>query len=264
MGVQRIILSQDGVWDMELKEILLSHMDDLADEAVKTGCSASRFLTPAEAQGVSAHFSRRRDVALSFDGGYENAERTRAIFLNPDWGEYDRAELLTVLKIDHRPQDNLGHRDVLGALMALGIERDTIGDIIVGEGYAILVCLPELGEFIINNLNKAGNVGINVLPINLDELPVRQEDITIKTDTVASLRLDAVLSAAFSLSRAKASELIVSGRVNLNHQPCEQSAKELAEGALLSVRGLGRAKLLEVGRVSKKGRIFIQIGLYGR
>jgi RNA-binding protein YlmH len=100
--------------------------------------------------------------------------------------------------------------------------------------------------------------------IDLDELPINQEELTVKTDTVASLRLDAVLCTAFGLSRTKAAELIEAGRVNLDYHPCIQPAKELNEGALLSVRGLGRAKLLETGGVSKKGRIFVRIGVYGR
>ena len=81
---------------------------------------------------------------------------------------------------------------------------------------------------------------------------------------MASLRLDAVLSSAFGISRTKAADLILAGRVSLNHQICEKTDKEFAENALLSVRGMGRAKLLEVGGVSKKGRNFIKIGIYGR
>jgi RNA-binding protein YlmH len=90
---------------------------------------------------------------------------------------------------------------------------------------------------------------------NKDYLLAHMEDLAdkvAKTDTVASLRLDAVLCAAFGLSRTKAAELITAGRVNLDYQLCIQPAKELNEGTLLSVRGMGRAKLLEVGGVSKK------------
>ena len=249
---------------MEQRDLLLGHMEDLAEKAIKTGCAASRFITPAEAQSVTAYFTRKHDVTLSFDGGYESAERTRAVFLNPDWGECERAELFTALKIEHRPQDTLEHRDILGALMALGIERDTVGDIIMDESFAALVCLPELGGYIAENLTKAGRVGIVLSEISLDELPVKQEELTIQTDTVASLRLDTVLCAAFGLSRTKAAELIAAGRVNLDHQPCLQPSKELSEGALLSIRGLGRAKLLEADEVSRKGRLFVRIGLYGR
>jgi len=81
---------------------------------------------------------------------------------------------------------------------------------------------------------------------------------------VASLRLDAVLSAAFGMSRTKAAELIAAGRVSFNHQVCLRTDKEVDEDSLLSVRGLGRAKLLEIGSVSRKGRSFIKIGVYGR
>lgn len=249
---------------MEQNDILLARMDDLADKAVKTGFAASKFLTPAQAQGVIAHFIHRRYVTYTFDGGFEGAERTRAIFSNPDWGEYDRNTLFAALKISHRPQDTLGHRDVLGALMALGIERDTIGDILINEQFAAFICLPELGGYIAKNLTKAGRVGIEISEISLNELTASEEELTLKTDTVASLRLDAVLCAAFGLSRAKAAECIAAGHVSLNHQICLQAAKEVDEQSLLSVRGRGRAKLLEVGGVSRKGRMFLKIGIYGR
>ena len=248
---------------MEKAELLLSRMEDLAKKALKTGCAASKFLTPAEAHGVSEYFMYKR-VNLSFDGGFADAERVRAVFLNPDWGKYNRDALFSALMFEFRAQDTLGHRDVLGALMALGIERDTIGDIVITGNSAVTVCLPELSGYIMDNLSKAGRVGISIKDISLDELPLRQEELNIKTDTVASQRLDAILSAAFGLSRAKASELINTGNVSLDYQACMQPAKEVSEGALLSVRGLGRAKLLEIGGISRKGRIFVRIGLYGR
>ena len=248
---------------MELMDLLIAHMDDLAEKAAKTGYAASRFLSPAEARYVEAHF-RNKHAALSFDGGYEGAERVRTVFLNPDWGECGRARLFAACKIKYRTQDTLGRRDILGALMALGIERDTIGDIIAGDGFSALVCLPELGGYITENLTKAGRAGVTVSEIGFDELPARQEELIEKTDTVASLRLDSILCVAFGLSRAKAVEIIAEGRVSLNHLLCLQPAKELPAGALLSVRGLGRARLLEVGGLSKKGRIFVRIGVYGR
>jgi len=249
---------------MNENDILIAHMNDLANKAVKTGFAASKFLTPAESQSVSEHFLRRKDAILNIDGGFEGAERTRAVFTNPDWGEYERAGLFTALKVVHRPQDTLSHRDILGALMALGIERETVGDIIIDEAVAALVCLPELGGYIMENFTKAGRVGLEVSVISLDELPAREEELIIKTDTVASSRLDAVLSAAFGMSRTKAAELIAAGRVSFNHQVCLRTDKEVSVDSLLSVRGLGRAKLLEIGGLSRKGRSFIRIGIYGR
>ena len=247
---------------MEQKDILIARMDDLSEKAAKSGCAASRFLTPAEAQAVKAYFTRRRDVNMIFDGGYECAERVRAVFLNPDWGEYERADLFCALKIAIPPQEALGHRDILGAVMALGIDRAAIGDII--ENPSAIICLPELSGYIAENLTKAGRAGVRLSPMDLSELPVRTESLSVKTDTVASPRLDAILSTAFGLSRGKASELIETGRVSLNHEVCLHPAKDVGEGAILSVRGVGRAKLLEIGGVSKKGRMFIKVGLYER
>jgi len=244
-------------------DVLISHMEDLADKATKEGCAASRFLTPAEARRVSEFF-RYKGVGLSFDGGFDGAERVRAVFINPDWGSCKRAELVSALRIEYRPQDTLGHRDILGAIMALGIERDTIGDIVVANNIATVVCIPELSGFIAENLTKAGRVGVSVSHISLGELLEKQEELDITTDTVASLRLDAVLCAAFRLSRTKASELIFAGTVSIDHQPCLQAAKEVSVGALISVRGMGRAKLLEIGGTSRKGRIFMRIGLFPR
>ena len=244
--------------------VLIAHMDDLANKAVKIGFTASKFLTPAEAQSITENFVRRHDITLTPDGGFEGAERIRMVFTNPDWGSYERADLFSALKIVHRPQDRLGHRDVLGALMALGIERETIGDILVNDQLTALVCLPELSGYITGNITKAGRVGIKISEIALNELPTRKEELIIKTGTVASMRLDAVLSVAFGLSRSRVAELVSAGRVSLNHQICLQAGKGVSEQSLLSVRGLGRAKLLEVGGATKKGRIFIQIGLYSR
>ena len=244
--------------------ILMARMDDLATKATKTGVATSKFLTPADAASVIENFTGRRDVCVHTDGGFDGAERTRAIFINPDWGEYERADLFSALKISYRAQDTLGHRDLLGALMALGITREALGDIIVGEQFSVLICIPNMAEYITENLTKAGRVGLKVLPIDLDEIPAREEELTVKTGNVVSLRLDAVLSAAFGISRTKSTELIAAKQVSINHKICEKNDKDVDESSLLSVRGMGRAKLLEVGGTSRKGRIFIKIGIYKR
>ena len=248
---------------MEQADLLISRMEDLSKTAMKTGSAASRFLTPTQAHVVSNYF-KHKGVSLSFEGGFDDAERVRAVFLNPEWGKYDNAALFSALVFEFRPQDTLGHRDILGSLMALGIERDTVGDIVVVDNTATIVCLPELSRYIMENLIKAGRVGITAKEISVDELPSRQEEMRIKTDTVASQRLDAILSAAFRLSRAKASELITAGNASLDYQVCMQPTKEVSEGSLISVRGLGRAKVLEIGGTSRKGRMFVRLGLYKR
>lgn len=247
-----------------MDEHKLRHMEDLAAKAVREGCAATRFLTPAEAAAVIMRFSCAYETEISFEGGFEDAERKRAVFLNPDWGKYDRPSLLTALEIQYRLQDTLGHRDILGALMGLGIERDTIGDIAAETQSAVLVCLPELSEYIIENLTKIGRIGVNISKVTLDKLQNRTETFIEKNDTIPSLRLDAMLCAAFGLSRGKASDMITAGQVSFNYIPCMQPTKEISEGAVLSVRGMGRAKVLKIGGRSRKNRIFVRIGLYGR
>ena len=253
---------------MEPKDLLISRMEDLAGKAAKTGCAMSRFLTTAESARVGSYFSRRKDVSLAFEGGARGAERARAVFLNPDWGAYDREYAVAALKIAVPPQEKTvpGHRDILGSLMGLGIKRETVGDILeAGDGTPpIILCLPELCDYIAENLTQIGRAHVAVSRIALGELPARAETLAEKTDTVASLRLDAVLCAAFGISRGKAAGFIEACRVSLNHELCEAPAKEVAEGAVISVRGLGRARLLEIGGMSKKGRIFVRIGLYGK
>ena len=81
-------------------------------------------------------------------------------------------------------------------------------------------------------------------------------------DTVSSLRLDAVTAAAFSMSRGKAAELIAAGKVNLDHVPCIKPDRPVAEGAVLTARGLGKARLTEVGGLTRKGRTGITIEKY--
>jgi len=76
-------------------------MEDLAAQAYDAGCAASRFLTPAEAHSVAEYFKYNR-IEMSFDGGFDGAERVRAVFLNPDWGKYDRDALFAALKIEYR------------------------------------------------------------------------------------------------------------------------------------------------------------------
>ena len=155
---------------MEQKDVLLGHIDDLVAKSIKTGCAVSRFLTPAEAGTVAARFKRRHDVALAFDGGYEGAERMRAIFLNPDGGTYKRNDLFAAFKINTKTPEIPGHRDILGALMALGIERDTIGDII--ESTPAFLCLPELGGYIAENFRKRSyfNMPVNKNKMSLSTL----------------------------------------------------------------------------------------------
>lgn len=244
------------------REQLLTRMEDLLRKAQKTGVSHSKFLTPAEADEIGRAFSSRRDIQVISDGGFENAERRIAVFLQPEWGVYVPDEVLTALVFNYRKQDVVRHQDVLGAVLALGLSRDVLGDIIVEPGNACLVLLKPMAEYIFDRIDKLGRIGVSIERLALTDLLRQSKSLTEKQITVASLRLDALIAAAFHLSRGEASELILSGLVQLDHQECLNTSKAALQGAIISVRGKGRVKLLSVLNETKKGRLRIVLGFY--
>lgn len=243
------------------EKFLLSHLEDLARRAGQIGACCSRFLTPAEQARATQAFANRRDVTLSFDGGYDGAERQLAIFLQPDWGSYRQEEELCALRLTYRRQDTLTHRDILGAAMALGIKRELLGDIEAANP-GFVVCTADIAPFLAEQLTQAGRVGLKLSAISPQELPARRQEMEQLRDTVASPRLDAVAAAAFRTSRTEAVRAIEAGFIQLNHQEALSPTKLVAEGDLLSFRGKGRARVLELGGESRKGRIWLTIGRY--
>ena len=215
---------------------------------------AGKFCTPAEAAEALHIFGPR--VAL--EGGFRDPERVIPIFMEA----YVPEDYLAAIRLTFRPQDQLTHRDILGAVLALGLERSVIGDIAVGEGQAHLVCLKHIADFIIENLDQAGKVGLRAEKIPLSALPEITKTLREQRGTVASLRLDAVLAEAFRCSRGAAEELLAQGLVQLRHEACLKGDAKVREGDIISVRGKGRVKLLQAGEASRKGRIWVTIGHY--
>lgn len=224
--------------------------------------SATVFLSPRERQLAQAMLNAAgvRSGYL-FDGGYEGAERTVLLFL-PGWAEEPAGDELVFLRASFHGGEGLTHRDILGSLMGLGVARERVGDILVGEHSADIVASPSLRDFFLREWAQAGRVRLTVAEIGREDLLVPVLQVKNIRDTVSSLRLDAVLSSAFSMSRGRAAELIAAGRVSLDHVPCVKGDKLVSEGSVLSVRGLGRAKLTEVGGLSRKGRTGITIERY--
>lgn len=209
----------------------------------------NNFLSPAQA-------AQQRNPNLIFDGGFDGAERVVAYIGGP------REKYIVALKLTFRPQDELSHRDVLGAVLALGLERRVLGDILVQQGQAWLVCLPHVAGFIAENLTKAGRVGLQAEKIPLNELPALHKSLREQRGTVASLRLDGIIAEAFHCSRGAADELLRQGLVRLNHEECLKGTRLVQEGDLIAIRGKGRVKVLELGDETRKGRIWVLFGIY--
>ncbi len=247
---------------VEKNTLLLRHMEDLVRRAQKTGVSHSKFLTEAEAAAVQEAYTHRTDVCLQWEGGCKNAERTVAVFLEPNWGQYEQEEIVSALALQYRKQDTLQHRDILGAALALGLERDVLGDILVQEECSYLICLASMADYLEQELNKAARVGIKTQLVPLQKLPVVEKELTESRVTVASLRLDAIIAAALNWPRTKAAACIAAGDVQVNHSECTNAAKMLEKNCLVSVRKQGRFRLLEADGFSRKGRQWIVLGFY--
>lgn len=202
------------------------------------------------------------EVHCCFFGGYEDAERTICLFL-PDYASEEDSSPLAVIRAETPSgAKTLTHRDYLGALTGLGVRREKIGDILPHDAGADIIIMEEIKDFLLYNYSQAGRVPLQVKAVPLDELNIPQQQTVLQKDTVASLRLDNVISSAFSLSRAKAAEAIRSGLVFVDSAPAEKTDMQVREGAKLVLRGKGKAFLRQVGGKTRKDRIFIVIERY--
>lgn len=235
--------------------------------------TASHFLDP-HGRALAKNMMRSGElgsVRCSFYGGYEDAERVLAVFL-PEYiysgaYEYFRAEpdddLLTVLRVTlKKGAPVLTHRDYLGSLMGLGIKRESTGDILVRENGADIIVLREMASFIMMNMDKAGRARLQFEEIPVSELIVPEFHRTEVTESVSSLRLDNVLSAAFGLSRGKALEAVSAGIVFVNGATASKPEKQVNEGDKLVIRGRGKVVFKQIKGTSSKGRTIIAIEKY--
>jgi len=240
-----------------LSDALKKRIDELLARYARQDIPLSTgFLTPAEREDAAAWL--RREPAVRFSGGYPGAER-QILLLLPSWQEEEGAvgEALAALRIT--APDSLNHRDYLGALLGLGVDRSCIGDILVGNGGAELIVLSRMAEYFRENITAVGRYGASASIIPLSELHVPERRSERVRRTVPQLRLDCVGAAAFSLSRGKMGALIDQGAVQLRHEVCFKREKPVSEGDAISVRGMGKAIVAAIGGKTGKDRIWVEI-----
>ena len=196
-------------------------------------------------------------------GGFPQAERRCALFLPDYWESLDQVppeELpFQALRVEARGTKELTHRDYLGSLMGLGIRREMVGDILTGPQGADLLLMGEIVPYVAQNLQKVGNAPVACTPLPLSQLEPPLLKVKVLRDTVASLRLDAVLTVAFSISRGEAAELVRRGLVQVDGLEMTKPDRPVEQGARISARGKGKAILYAVGGLSKKGRQMIEV-----
>jgi RNA-binding protein YlmH len=161
----------------------------------------------------------------------------------------------------YRKEDKLTHRDILGSLMAQQMKREVVGDIVAEEGIAQTFLTDVAAKLITGSVSKIGRVGVKTETGRPFELENAQKFQDI-SGTVASLRLDCIVSLAAKLSREKAAALIRTDKVDVNHLTADSLSHELKEGDILSIRGCGRFILSGINGETKKGRIHIILKKY--
>ncbi|MBD2200125.1 MULTISPECIES: photosystem II S4 domain protein [Calothrix] len=243
---------------------IVARVIDRAQEAIKTWeVVLTDFLSPPELAEIQRVFSRLTEVQLLAWGGYPQAERQRLAIARAEIPLDQSQVALVLLEIaGNFLFDTATHRDFLGAMLGTGIVREKTGDIIVlGERGAQVIVAPELAEFLEMNLQQVRSVPVKTQRIDLSELKVREPKKKEMTTVEASLRLDAIASAGFGMSRSKMVDLIDSGDVRVNWKEVSQASSQVKTGDLIAIRGKGRLEVGEVA-VTKKDRYRVQLTRY--
>lgn len=237
---------------------------DQADQAIKTWeVVMTDFLSPPELAETQRVFSRLTDVQLVAWGGYPQAERQRLAIAREEVPiEQGNVEVAALEIAGNFLFDTATHRDFLGAMLGTGIVRDKTGDVIVlGERGAQAIVAPELVEFLEMNLLQVRSVPVKTQRITLSELKIREPKKKELTTVEASLRLDAIASAGFGMSRSKMADLIDGGDVRVNWKETTQASSHVKTGDLIAISGKGRLQVGEV-TVTKKDRYRVQLTRY--
>ena len=205
-------------------------MLDLAEQVVKgRPYRVADFTSPAGLVIADAIKANYPQIIVKTDGGYEGAERIRIAFVDSDFnGTVDMG--IRALKVNWDPRFRLlTHRDVLGSLMGLGIDRSKFGDVIVQQGGAQIMVDESVADFVIQNFTKIAMVSVSVA------------------------------SSGFSVSRTKLVSAINAGLLQVNWQPAKGASQEVKEGDVISMRGRGRMKVEAITGTSRKGRIGVYL-----
>lgn len=176
------------------------------------------------------------NICIEANGVFEDSER-RILSINNKYGDLYP---ITTLKIENKSQfSKLGHKDYLGSVLSLGIQREKIGDIIVQDNCAYLICLDEIADYILYNLESIGKSKISISVIdgieNLPSIKFHEEIIN-----VASMRIDSIVAKLANVSRSKSIDYINSSKVLVNYSPIKDKSVEIKEGMRITIRGAGK------------------------
>ena len=239
-------------------ELLRSRCFDLWEQYTRRGRTGFLgFLTPFEAEELSACLPPDARKQLHFWGGYPEAERVMLTF--SDSADPDDFPIVLLL-VTWRKDETLTHRDLLGALMGEGVRRECVGDILLQEGAAVFFARAQMAE-VFRSLRSVGRSTVTVREI--DTLPAGFEQHTEeRRASVASLRLDCIVGCVARLARGRAEEAISQKLVSVNGRTETRPDRKLNLPATVSVRGVGKFKLLELAGETRKGRLILNYEVF--
>lgn len=214
------------------------------------------FLDPREQYILEVIVGSFEDMKVSYFGG-QSAERKRAI-IAPSYFEPTEDDFEEVLIQINYPEKfvSIQHQHVLGTLMSLGIEREQVGDILVGDTIQF-VLTKQLESYIMMELTKIKGATVKLDSIPFKDMIQSKENWNIHHSTVSALRLDVVLKEMIRKSRSIAKQLIEKKRVKVNHTLIDSPDFQLQNNDLLSIQGFGRARIVDIGGKTKKEKVHI-------
>ncbi len=246
-----------------MDNVFINRLKDLSEKSDKNlRFTFTEFLSLDEQNALK---SIEREVCpfIQF-GGAIGCERVIARFGNPDDFGYEEDFPIFILKLQPKLKkfaDELTHRDFLGALMNLGIERKLLGDIIVKDNAAYIFVMKKIADYICENLTRVKHTVITTEVVT--DVPEGQlyktESISIP---VSSLRLDCLIAGIYNLSRSQVVEIFSAQKVFVNGRLIENTSHTPKENDIISVRGLGRFIFASTGGTSKKGRLYVNLEKY--
>lgn len=244
--------------------LLLAKLWDKINAGIRKNIpSNTGFLSPREQELARYLFGEPKGLYVF--GGWEEAERKMLVYLPEYLTEdalWEEDGPCACLRATFFQGDSLSHRDFLGALMAAGIARETLGDICVGKGSCDFFVTSEIAPYILQNFTSAGRTKLRLERIPLKEAAIPEPEVKEIKDTLASLRLDSVIASGFRIGRSLAAQYVSAGKAAIDGLPCEKPDKTVTEGMKISVRGLGKLRLAAVNGKTKKDRISVVIHRY--
>lgn len=268
---------------MEEKEYIKSRIEELMKRSSDKGIvTATNFLSFSEQTLFFEYLNENKinydennyikslDISFLFEGGNSNNDRN-VIFFIPNYYEIndfkkeflkDYISLIHIENINNKFASKLTHRDYLGAIMNLGIEREKFGDILLGEFDAYLFLKTECKDLVLNDLKKVKDNNVKVKENNLNECPY-SINLIEKNINVSSLRIDSLVAEVFNISRSKAQELVENGFVFIDMKTIMNNSYIVKENERIAVKSKGKFIFKNVVKRTRKDRFLVLVEIFG-